>query len=78
MRTALLPLLVATALAIPALALPAPAQDDSSHKKLGFKNDQTGLDWVLPFKQALAKARKQKRLLVIKPIAFGTSRDGGW
>ena len=78
MRTALLPLLVATALAIPVLALPATAQDDSSHKKLGFKNDETGLDWVLPFKKARAKAKKQKRLLAIKPIAFGTSRDGGW
>ena len=40
--------------------------------------DKTGLDWVLPFDKALAKAKAEKRLLLIKPIAFGTSPDGGW
>ncbi len=40
--------------------------------------DRTGMEWVLPFTAAKAKAAKEKRLLLIKPVAFGTSRDGGW
>jgi hypothetical protein len=40
--------------------------------------DKTGVDWVLPFEKALAKAKAEKRILLIKPIAFGTSPDGGW
>ena len=59
-----------------AVALPARAQDADS--KLPFAPDQTGLNWVLPFKKALATAKQEKRLLVIKPIAFGTAKDGGW
>ncbi len=74
MRTAL-PFAVALAIAL-AAALPANAQDADS--KLPFAPDQTGLDWVLPFKKALAKAKQEQRLLVIKPIAFGTDKDGGW
>ena len=56
-----------------ALVLPAFAQAQPS-KNL----DKTGLRWVVPFEDALAKAKAQKRLLVIKPVAFGTSPDGGW
>ncbi len=59
-----------------AVALPAHAQKGAD--KLPFAPDQTGLDWVLPFKKALAVAKQQDRLLVIKPIAFGTAKDGGW
>ena len=40
--------------------------------------DKTGIRWELPFDKALAKAKAEKRLLLIKPIAFGTSADGGW
>lgn len=40
--------------------------------------DKTGIEWVQPFDKALAKAKAEKRLLAIKPVAFGTSRDGGW
>ncbi len=57
-------------------ALPAHAQDPDS--KLPFAPDQTGLNWVLPFKKALATAKQEKQLLVIKPLAFGTAKDGGW
>ena len=42
------------------------------------KRDCTGIEWTLPFKAALEKARKEKRLLLIKPIAFGTEQNGGW
>ncbi len=40
--------------------------------------DQTGVQWVLPFRAAAAKAEADGRLLLIKPIAFGTAADGGW
>lgn len=40
--------------------------------------DKTGMAWVMPFTEARARAAKEKRLLLIKPVAFGTSADGGW
>lgn len=40
--------------------------------------DRTGIRWVLPFEVARARAATEKRLLLIKPIAFGTTADGGW
>ena len=61
-----------------ALAATLPVQAQGADNELPFAPDQTGLDWVLPFKKALAKAKQEKRLLVIKPIAFGTAKDGGW
>lgn len=42
------------------------------------ERDHTGIQWELPFSAALKKAQEQHRLLLIKPIAFGTSKDGGW
>jgi hypothetical protein len=42
------------------------------------KRDSTGIDWTLPFSAAREKAKKENRLLLIKPIAFGTEPDGGW
>jgi len=53
------------------LAAGLPAQDAAC-------KDRTGIRWVLPFSKAKARAAKAHRLLVIKPIAFGTSPDGGW
>ncbi|KAF0243158.1 MAG: hypothetical protein FD180_3541 [Planctomycetota bacterium] len=44
----------------------------------GCRRDRTGLNWVLPFTEARKKAAAENRLLMIKPIAFGTSADGGW
>jgi hypothetical protein len=54
---------------------PALAQVNESNP---LKKDKTGISWTLPFKSALAKAKKENRLLLIKPVAFGTSLDGGW
>ena len=51
----------------------AAVQDDHPLAK-----DKTGLAWVLPFKSALATAKKDGRILMIKPVAFGTTPDGGW
>lgn len=43
-----------------------------------LSKDRTGLQWQLPFSAAKAKAGNEKRLLMIKPVAFGTTADGGW
>jgi len=59
-------------LALFPLALCAGAENDNALK------DHTGMRWVLPFKQAQKQAAETKRLLLIKPVAFGTSPDGGW
>ena len=40
--------------------------------------DKTGLAWIHPFSDAQKKAKDSGRLLMIKPIAFGTDADGGW
>ncbi len=42
------------------------------------RRDRSGVEWALPFTAALARAKAEERLLFIKPIAFGTSSDGGW
>jgi len=42
------------------------------------RRDQSGIDWVLPFDAARERAVAEQRLLFLKPIAFGTSADGGW
>ncbi|MBI2920548.1 MAG: hypothetical protein HYY18_05640 [Planctomycetes bacterium] len=42
------------------------------------RRDCTGIEWTLPFQAALEKAKKENRLLLIKPIAFGTEKSGGW
>ena len=60
----------AAALLAPAL----PAQADESC----LSKDKTGMAWVHPFESALEKAKADNRLLLIKPVAFGTSQDGGW
>ena len=69
MRTLAL-LMVTTALFVPA----GTAQADESC----LSKDKTGMAWVHPFESALEKAKSENRLLLIKPVAFGTSQDGGW
>jgi len=44
----------------------------------GESRDRTGIEWALPFPAAQKKAAQERRLLLIKPIAFGTAKDGGW
>ena len=66
------PLLIALAITLAApLALAQNADNPLS-------KDKTGLRWALPFKTALAQSKTEKRLLLIKPVAFGTKPDGGW
>jgi hypothetical protein len=40
--------------------------------------DQTGIEWTFPFERALERAKRENRILMVKPIAFGTTRDGNW
>jgi hypothetical protein len=40
--------------------------------------EHTGIQWVLPFQEALQTAREGSRILMIKAVAGGTDRLGGW
>ncbi len=40
--------------------------------------DRTGINWAMPFSSAKSTAIEANRLLMIKPVAFGTKPDGGW
>ena len=40
--------------------------------------DRTGIDWVLPFERASAISRKSGHPLLIKAVAFGTTKSGCW
>jgi len=42
------------------------------------RRDQSGIRWTIPFDAARSRAKAEQRLLFVKPIAFGTSSDGGW
>ena len=61
---------------ISGLAIPgvARAQDGAAPRC----SDASAIDWFLPdqFEQALARARTEQRLLVIKGISFGVDQVG--
>ena len=40
--------------------------------------DRTGIAWQIPFDAARGRAMETKRLIAIKPVAFGTTADGCW
>jgi hypothetical protein len=44
----------------------------------GGEVDKTGIHWSLPFATARERATTEHRLLLIKPIAFGTEKNGCW
>ena len=55
-----------------------PFQDPAVQDGHPLSKDKTGLLWVLPFERAREQAKAHKRVLLIKPVAFGTTPDGGW
>lgn len=59
----------------PVPAPPRPVRPAASAPRC---TDHTGIAWSLPFDAARARATAERRLLLIKPIAFGTTADGGW
>ena len=63
--------LSALAILVAALALPATAQTE-------FGCDRSAIQWTLPgqFEEALARAKKENRLIIIKGIAFGVDEAG--
>lgn len=61
-----------TLLAASAVALP---QEGDPHP---VSYDRTGIEWALPFEAARERARAEQRLLLIKPVAFGTTKSGCW
>ena len=73
-------LLLAVVITMPGLTL---AQDSEPTPKIPpagspLRKDKTGMRWVLPFTAALDYAKQTKRVLMIKPVAFGTEKSGGW
>ena len=40
--------------------------------------DRTGVRWVLPFERAHATAKERGHPLLIKAVAFGTTKSGCW
>ena len=60
----------------------AAADDDSSSSSSSndhpMRHDRTGIEWEVPFAAARAMAEEENRLLVIKPVAFGTTASGCW
>jgi hypothetical protein len=60
-----------TLLTVTAAALP----QDGTHP---VRFDRTGIEWALPFEAARERARAERRLLLVKPVAFGTTKSGCW
>ncbi len=57
----------------------AAAKPDSRPKASHpLDRDATGIHWVHPFHNALAKAKKEGRLLLFLPLAGGTNLKGDW
>lgn len=54
------------------------AASASAQKANPLVMDKTGIHWVFPFPNAQQKAAAEKRLLMIKPVAFGTNAEGCW
>ncbi len=40
--------------------------------------DRTGIRWVLPYERTQATARKTNHPMLIKAVAFGTTKSGCW
>jgi hypothetical protein len=60
------------------LTVIALAGDAATLRAQGATCDRTAIEWVLPgdFPQALARARKEQRIVVIKGISFGVDAAG--
>jgi hypothetical protein len=60
------------------MALVAAAGATAPSHAGGDALDRTGIRWVSPFAEAKKKAEAEQRLLLLKPIAFGTEKNGCW
>ena len=65
-------------LVVPLVLVACCAPQDGAGRDHPLKKDRTGMEWVLPFSKARQQAAELKRILMIKPVAFGTTPDGGW
>lgn len=70
--------MIMTTLLTAILAFSATGQDDTKGTVHPVRHDRTGIAWTTPFESALSLAQTGKRLLVIKPVAFGTTPEGCW
>ena len=51
---------------------------EAAPAKHPLTKDRTGIRWVMPFGDAKTAATKAQRLIMIKPVAFGTKPNGCW
>lgn len=73
-----LPFMIKITLLTVIFALFPLGQDDTQDTAHPVRHDRTGITWTTPFESALSLAQSAKRLLVIKPVAFGTTPEGCW
>ena len=61
-----------------ALGLFVAVQGEAPAAEHPMRLDRTGIVWEIPFTSARERAAKERRLLAIKPVAFGTTAGGCW
>ena len=69
--------MIRTSLVGSLLAATAVAQEEPAAKHPVLL-DRTGIAWQVPFESAREKATESKRIIAIKPVAFGTTLTGCW
>jgi len=68
--------ILALALGLLGSAAPASAGEVPTTAPVANGGDTRRVHFVLPFKEALAKAKREKRLLFVKPIYGGVNEEG--
>ena len=69
--------MIGTTLVSALLAATAVAQGGSASDH-PVRHDRTGIVWRVPFESARGQATESKRIIAIKPVAFGTTPEGCW
>lgn len=67
--------LILAPLTSPLIAQDAPASLPNDHP---VHLDRTGIEWVLPFAAAKQASEDSGRPLLLKAVAFGTTKEGCW
>lgn len=60
------------------VVIPSDDEHERARKILEACSDTDGIKWVLPFKDVQKKAKAENKLVMMKAIAFGTDKQGGW
>lgn len=65
-----------SAILVGSFSLPVSAQEKETRKGMTAAGDSLHVDFTLPFEKALKKAKKENRLLFLKPIYGGVDEEG--